>query len=289
MIKILYANGCSMTEGSELGNLKFNFDEKTHGPNSNRDHNHVSMEHAQYMEKNAYPSLLTQNLNIQHHKNGALSGSSNRRIVRTTINDVEELCRTYDPSEIFVFIGFSTLDRFEYYNGIRFMQIVPNTVRAEKSPLKRLPKEVFKYLEARSDIGNDPLLELLAQHFSDVLLLKQYLEQKNIKFLFSYGIVNRLWQQYTDEEIQHACKNKEISTMFELCEFKNPEKWVVDVIRPVTLREYILECGNFSFFEYLVLRKMHVGNGGHPLEHAHIAWAKHLTEYMSKHKILAAD
>lgn len=285
MIKLLYSNGCSMTEGSELGNRKFNYDETTvKGPNTSRAT--VNPDHAAYMEAHAYPAIVARNLNIPSQQNGALCGSSNARIVRTTISDVEELCKQYDPSELFVLVGFSNTSRFEHYANNKFQQVVNQAPRNKFGFGNIIEHDLHKYFRLKIEIEKNSVAFALAEHFVEVLTLKQYLESKNIKFLFSYGLVEHFGEHETPEQIDVINQNKEIQTLFSLCEYDNPKVWIVDVVRSKTLTEFLHNTTSYSFFDYTVRRRLLSGYGGHPLEQAHETWATHITQFITKNNIL---
>lgn len=285
MIKLLYANGCSMTEGAEIGNRKFNYDETTHrGPSSHR--SGIPKDHAEYMEAHAYPAVVANLLNIPNQINDGLGGSSNRRIVRTTIARLEEQCLTYDPSELFVVIGFSNINRFEHFGLSRFEQIIYHPPKNKFGFGHMIETDDQKYFRLKVDVGQASLEEMLVQHFMEVLLLKQYLESKKIKFVFSYGLIEPFPTMFTQEQIDRACSNKEIQTLFNLVEYTKPDVWVVDVIRSNTLPDFIRNITSYSFFDYVVRRRFLSGTGGHPLEQAHDAWATHIAQFVTKNNIL---
>lgn len=89
MIKLLVANGCSMTAGDELDSP----------------------------ETRAWPVLLAQALGVDLVNMG-LSGGSNRRIVRTTVAMLPTLCRerSVTPEETLVLCTWTRPDRTELFD-----------------------------------------------------------------------------------------------------------------------------------------------------------------------------
>jgi hypothetical protein len=275
MIKMLYANGDSMTEGSELGNAKFNYDEKKYGPGSYRTAPHMTKEHAEHMETNSYPYVLKKILGIENHINAAMGGSSNRRIVRTTIADVEALLKTYKPEEILVVIGWSAADRFELYNEGHYSQIIPGY--AVSSMFSNRKKKIVVY----DNLINSEFHEVFIRHTLEIIALKNYLESKGIKHLFCYGLATFFLQQYGEDTIRNEFRmHQELRTFTDLAEF---DQWFIPPPIPevASRAELVLDLPKYSLYSHSHNLGFPRGNGGHPLEEAHKDWAA----LMAKHII----
>lgn len=89
MIRLLVANGCSYTRGEELPDPK----------------------------AQAWPVLLARRLGIEV-VNLAADGASNRRIVRSTVAELEGLraARSLRPDEVLTVVAWSQSSRWEYYS-----------------------------------------------------------------------------------------------------------------------------------------------------------------------------
>ena len=279
MIKMLYANGCSLTEGSELGNDKFNFDEKKYGPNTSRIFDHLTKEHVAYIESNNYVYRLKEMLNIPEHQNNALGGSCNKRILRTSIIDIEFLLTKYDPSEIFVVIGWTSFDRTEVFTGTHFQQVVPSHIPHD------FTKGQKKYMEYYSEVVLEQLEDVLLRHMSEIIILKKYLEKKNITYLFTYALASYLEPDYGDEAVQIASKNHDVNVF---TNFVNYESWFLgpNLKFPADMYELFLKMNSFTFYDFANKNGYKCGNGFHPLEEAHEAWADELHKFITAHKLL---
>jgi hypothetical protein len=88
VIRLLVANGCSQTRGAELADP----------------------------ETQAWPALLARELGIPH-LNMARDGSSNRRIVRTTVARLPLICEEarVSPQEVLVLIAWTHTVRHEFH------------------------------------------------------------------------------------------------------------------------------------------------------------------------------
>ena len=100
----LYANGCSMTAGSEAEN-----DEKVN-------------------YQDAFPAVVASMLGWEHI-NAALPGGSNFRIIRTTMLWIENwVLEGNDPADLFVLINWTGNDRLHHLDSEEY-QKKPSTVR----------------------------------------------------------------------------------------------------------------------------------------------------------------
>ncbi len=94
MIKCLYANGDSWTEGDELG-LPYTDNTPT------------------YRLRNSWPSILAKKLYIPAVVNEGLRGTSGTRIARRTIRFMREWCNTKPGEELLVVVCWTTFERDE--------------------------------------------------------------------------------------------------------------------------------------------------------------------------------
>ena len=99
---ILYANGCSMTYGAELGG-----EIVINGMG-------VKELNPDFRKKNAWPSILGKLLKVEKTFNDAIGGGGNDRMFRTTMEWTSNYLRDNDGRDLFVAIGWSAPERTEY-------------------------------------------------------------------------------------------------------------------------------------------------------------------------------
>ena len=126
---ILLANGCSHTSGGQMEYLA-----------------------QDYCYSKAWPQHLANKLNF-NCKNIAISGASNKRILRTTITTIGELfLQKVEPKDIFVVILWRGSYRTEVYQR-KFNDIdpwygwLPLTAGNAANYKKYYPKAVYKYYQ----------------------------------------------------------------------------------------------------------------------------------------------
>jgi hypothetical protein len=279
---MLYANGCSLTEGSELGNVKFNYDEAKYGPNTFREMDHLTPEHIEHIETHSWPYIVKKTLGIENHFNNAFGGSSNRRIVRVTMADVEGMITRgdYKPEEILVVIGWSSFDRFETYSKDHFAQIVPSHHTKKENSVK------WRDYLAYDGLMNTEFAEVYMRHLLDVQLLKNYLENRGVKYMFSYSLTTYFDVQFSMKAIEDAFNDyPELQSFIDMAEYS---KWFFDpkFERPEDPIEFAFNIQNTSFFDSSLKRKYRVGNGMHPLEDSHKRWGVEMANHIKQQGIL---
>jgi hypothetical protein len=279
MIKMLYANGCSLTEGSELGNAQFKYDEKKNGPSTARGMSDLPAGHMEYMETHSYPYILKNLLGIKNHMNSALGGSCNKRILRTSIIDIEQLLTAYDPSEIFVVIGWTAFDRTEIFSNHHFVQIIPSFDGAN------LTKDQKKYAAMYDEVIAGQLDDLLLHHLTEVLTLKNYLKNKGIRYVFSYGLTSYIEQQFDEVELLRASKNHDVTKFIDLVDYNS---WALPPNTSVSAdyEQLLKSLCTLCFYNFTVSNGYKQGTGLHPLDEAHNDWANVLYKYIVEHKLL---
>lgn len=289
MIKHLYANGCSMTEGCELGNNKFGFDEKAHycGPYTNRkfledikkpNKNHDPVNHRKYMAENSWPNRLRAKLGIESYTNDGYSGASNFRIVRTTMASVNELLKTYQAEELLVVIGWSGFSRYELFYENAWWTLSPTFSKID------IPnKDLAKMCELYNKWIIPELRYLVSTHLMHVNQMKDFLESRNIKYVFSYGIAEAMNLNYSMDERWELENNKEIRSLYELSGFG--KNWVFndplgEFGEAPSYETFIEKMTHKAFFDFAKDKNFKFGSGLHPLETAHDAWAQHLRNHV---------
>lgn len=154
----LYANGCSLTAGSEA----------------------VDDEQINYQY--AFPSVIASMLGCGH-LNAALPGGSNARIMKTTILWIEEwIASGKDPSELFVLIAWTGNDRLEVMYQNETYHLLVHDLDSEN--YHQIPPMVRRYYE--SYLGAVDNRDMIA--LQNILLMESYLKSKNINYIFLNAI-----------------------------------------------------------------------------------------------------
>lgn len=228
--RLIVANGCSCTRGEEL-------------IDPGRD---------------AWPAVLSRRMGVEH-VNLARDGSSNRRIVRSTVARLQTVLHEQgaEPADVLVIIAWTQVSRHEYFSEIEaperrsgpgdgpvdrhWQRIGPWRRDAGHRPSKAF----YKYLW-------DPNGQLI-NFFTDWILLDSFLQQ--------VGVTARYAHTFPLVESLHS----EPST---LAGYLNPES-IWGGIPPVL---------GHSFLE--MPSKMPRGPGGHPLCDGHQWFAGRLEEWL---------
>lgn len=163
---ILIANGCSHTAGAEI-----------EGP----------LQGCCY--EKAWPKKLADSLAFKH-VNLAVSGASDDRVARTTIEYLGKLKKSpnYNPSKFFVVISWPGLHRTELYQtkpnepGFWDNGWMPMVAGNEETYREQCSKMAFLYYKAWVLRQNND--QASVKFYSNVLLLQNILIANNIKYLF---------------------------------------------------------------------------------------------------------
>jgi hypothetical protein len=279
---ILYANGCSLTEGSELGNKQFGWDEKKFGVATSRTYSALTPQHYAHMEYHAWPAVLARSLGMEVLNEG-LGGSSNERIARTTISAVGKLLKTHKPEDIFVIVGWTAYERFETRHRGQWRQFIPDLVAQIQKNTTDLSPEFLDYLKKHVKwVSGDPIYNI-TNYLQSIISLKTFLESKKIKYVFTHSLVSSIQQYYERDDVEKAVESEELQTMFELVNFNAPN--FIYAPENFTLRQLFSNVETTWFCEWSYPENP-TGNGGHPLESGHAAWAKYLHDQIKMRNIL---
>jgi hypothetical protein len=156
MKKILYVNGCSHSCGAEMA--------------------YVGSCREPYDLYNSFGGIISRKYDLEY-QNDAVSGGTIRMIHSTTVHSILKLLEKYDPSEIFVLIGWTGYDRTEVFYEDNMYVFIPGL--AGTDTFKNWPmyvQEAFKHwiinIDYKTSIPNNFALTYLAM----------------VNFLKSYGI-----------------------------------------------------------------------------------------------------
>lgn len=164
---ILIANGCSHTAGAEI---------------------EAPLQGECYLK--AWPSHLTKLLTFDHSKNLAISGASDDRVSRTTIEYIGnlKLKSGYDPSKLFVVISWPGFYRTEIFNltenegGFWDNGWMPMVSGNEETYKSQCSKSAYMYYKTWM-LRLNPTHEAI-KFYCNVILLQNFLISNKIKYLF---------------------------------------------------------------------------------------------------------
>lgn len=281
--KILYANGCSMVEGCELGNKQFNYDEAKLGPlTSKSKFYNLSKEHLHHMSINNWSYKLKELLGFDAYMNSARPGSCGKRIVRTSILDILKLLQTYKPEDIFVVIGWTRINRFEFLDpsGIEY-QFAPGTrVRSRSLIHKKIldMADIYEVYIAQNFRQNQ------LNHFMHVLEMQNFLKCMNINYMFSYSTYENLINNYDATEISNTLKDDTLKTLYK--QIDNSNLILNEFNSDISYEDRVQNILKGSFEYFAFSNKYPIGLGQHPLEEAHSDWAAFLYNQIKSKEIL---
>lgn len=200
-----------------------------------------------------YVDFIGKKLNTNQVVNNGLSGSCNRRIIRTSIRDLLSLKK--QDKNIVGIIGLAPINRFEYWgetvtgNDGHFKSLQPaGIVPKEAKKLHQGHVETYNYEASNTNL------------FVDIILLTSFFKTNNIKYL--------IWQG---------------SQTLKPSDFAAP--FINSFYDQVQLDSNVLDMFDFSFSKYCSTIKGYTpydnhlyGIYGHHAEPAHQDFAEYLLE-----------
>jgi hypothetical protein len=170
---ILIANGCSHTAGAEI---------------------EYPMQGDCYHK--AWPKYLANSLSFDESKNLAVSGASDTRVSRTTIEYIGRLKQkpNFDSTNIFVIVSWPGLYRTEIHknkdleDGFWDDGWMPLVAGNDETYKKQCSPASYAYYRAWM-LRLNPTQEII-KFYSNVLLLQNFLILNNIKYLFWNACAN---------------------------------------------------------------------------------------------------
>ncbi|MFF3978114.1 DUF6071 family protein [Streptomyces sp. NPDC001828] len=161
----IYANGCSMTYGSELA------DDPSTG---------VCLDH-EYRWRYSWPGQLRAMLDADGVYNDAMPSGSNDRIVRTTIDFVARwLQQGLSPRALMVTVGWTHPARREFHVAGEYRQVVPH----HAYDIRKLDRLVTAY--RKTAVSRE---EAEDRYVTQVASLHAFLEQHGVAHAFFNGIL----------------------------------------------------------------------------------------------------
>lgn len=262
MIDFLYTNGCSWTAGNgieqdpQFSNLP---------------------EHERWNKLNqlSWPKILSEKYNVQV-LNEALGAASNKRMVRTTVDFLQNYKGDYE--KLFVVLGWTTVDRNELYleegekkGWILFNSTQPVSTHGA-SWLHGFSKD---FVKAVDNWQKDYLLDIYTgyeryhQFFLEMYLMKNLLENLKIKYVFFNSL---RWRNFGFPWTRTPDFNpeKEFQDKIKLLKCKN-----LFNLRDSDDSENVMEM-------FCLKNNMPMAKDHHTMVVGHRAWAEHLYTEIKK-------
>jgi hypothetical protein len=239
MIKVLYVNGCSHSAGAEMSKPGFY--------------------RQPYDLENSFGGVLARRHGLAY-QNDACPGGSNNLIQTTTVQSILKLLETYDPSEIFVVIGWTGYDRSELVYNNKLYKFIPN------STILDCPTNITEWYRAWvMCTNNDSSMNNFLLQYG---LIATFLKQHGIKYYFFNSIIPAYIPK--NNYLHEVLDNKPNTHLINMME-NDP---------------YFLEPFNGEMTFFHILKQTYDGTKDgrwyHFTEDAHIAWANFLTERIEK-------
>jgi len=178
---ILYANGCSMTYGEELGG------ETIIGGIQPKENN------PDFRRKNSWPAILGELLNAKKIVNEAIRGSGNDRIFRTTMEWTSKYLQNNNAEDLFVAIGWSSPERIEYRINNSWINILP-----QFPPIDKLQNVVELHNFHVNEIMNDQREYTASINY--MLALQSWFKINSISYIF-FNALHMYWPDIKEIEI----------------------------------------------------------------------------------------
>lgn len=246
LIRFLYANGCSWTEGQGIES----------DPSIPRSMLEKPMKMRNLL---AWPQRLASMLDAEH-LNESEGGGSNARIVRKTVEFVRRWPKE-NRSELLVVIGWTSIERDEvfvsYRNVRRWYRMNAWQRFSNQWGINKLPSFVSKKLDQYQETRVRYLIderECLRKHLQEVYLLANLLENLGIKFMFFSSIGGIRFPN---------------SDMDPLTEFNIEMEYLNDP-------RFVGMHRSYSMSMFCSENNLPISQCCHPMAKAHQAWAKHL-------------
>lgn len=281
MIETLYTNGCSWTFGAELeqdpaykeylirmGLQRQDPDDELNWSLVDNKGKVVSLLNLHYDYFN-WPGCLKTLLATKTLVNHGTGGGSNTRVVRTTLDFIQQL-KPEQYKKTLVVIGWTTTERDEILINKTWQRW--NLVQPFSQTVDRLVVSDEKYISAIDNYQQDYASLVyndyanILKYFNNVYMLSNTLDNLGIPYFF----FNALPPWWEGGELKTDC---DVET-----EFSHQLAWHENNNNILHFRD--------SMIHFVDREKHPLGVRLHPLHQAHRAWANYLLEQISSRKII---
>lgn len=270
--KILYANGCSFTNGVELYTQlpSFTKEQEVGRYYSTSTLRKLGMSvQALYNEQHRYTHYLAQELGYEEI-NGSESGCDNYRIAERTIRDLDGLLsQGVSSKDVFVIIGWSDMQRFPS----RRCEWSASTIPFSNTPEDEDQKKITTLTEI--EYGQHAV-DSFKRYLRALCHLRTYLNMHGFKYLF----LNMLFDARTKKElVRHGnhIPTQLIEQYFNASDFIDGAFDNID--NPVDL---VRNLDDSTILRFLSDNQLDICAGGHPGKDTHYHYAKYLIEHIRR-------
>jgi hypothetical protein len=240
--KCLYTNGDSLVFGQEL--------------NPDRANIRDGFEFTDHKRTHCFTGLMQKHYGIENYINNSQPGSSNDRILRTTMLDVSKLLEVYAPQDLFVIIGTTYSTRKEFYNTDidKYYQYQPeHNPGAQVRSIDPLWKIYTAFYLSE--------IEQIERYLIQVVSIQNFLKCNKVPYLITTSLSNSEEVRKLESDYQH-------------------------LINTIDKKRFL---NNESFEEFTIRNNLPIGKNWHPLEEGHAAWAEHLIKHINDNKLFYHD
>jgi hypothetical protein len=277
MIKTLYVNGCSWTEGYLLEEephvLSFANSigyEITQLRNAKKNGQPVPFPPFEVYNNFNWAGHIAKNLGIDNIINRAEGGGSNARILRTTVDYVRGLSQQ-EKQETLVVIGWTLSDRSELYLDDRQGSAHWMLFNGAQSFRSLIPRGIYEdsFFDRISDFWDNYVLDVHSTYacmynfFQQSELLANFLENQGIKYYF-FNSFPIFWGIH-DVDLS---KHQELRILSE--NYNN---------------NYSVLPTSITFAEFVGEDKSLQLSDGHPNSLAYRLWAYYITEHIKQREL----
>lgn len=270
--KILYANGCSFTNGVELYTQLTSFTKEQeigryHSASTLRE---LGMpEQALYNEQHRYTHYLAQELGYEE-VNGSESGCDNYRIAERTIRDLDGLLsQGVSSKDVFVIIGWSDIQRFPS----RRCEWSASTIPFANTPEDEDQKNITTLAEI--EYGQHAV-DSFKRYLRALSHLRTYLTVHGFKYLF----LNMLFDTRTKKELKRYANHIPMQLIEQYFSTSDFIDGVFDnIIAPIDLIERL---DGSTMLSFLSRNQLDICSGGHPGKETHYQYANYLIEHVRR-------
>ena len=208
-----------------------------------------------YKRSHCYTGIISDTLKIENYKNSSGPAGSNERSHRVLINEISEALLIYKPEEIFVSVGLTSPTRREFCMSevgqyFRFMHVYAPNVD-HNIPCYDLWNILVK------DFGYDQGYEMF--NIMQMLAIQNFLRINKIPYLMSYSLRSIAGLMTTHKYVPKSLLKQLYAT-----------------------RIY----SGRSFDEFTRTSGYKIGEGNHPLEEAHAAWAEYILSHITRNNLM---
>ena len=258
----LYANGCSMTFGSELMGDDDNLTVVSELLNQKR-------------LRQAWPGRLAEKLGCEGHHNDAVGGCTNEMIVRNLLVWItqEWLEKGKDPKELFVVLNWTQITRWEF-----FFDDVYDTLFSGHDPFDNRPKDFKRFWARFEDYGcGDPWLGW-RKFVVQVVQVQAFLENQGIQYAMGFGVVSpaRMVMKWLKEYNSPTL----MVEYFKFAELVNKRRF---------MGFYGKDSGMCQFLYQNGWTDDDLAPRGHPRADGHEAWSEYLKLWIRSERLMEPD